>query len=375
MITASSSIGTSVEAMKNGAYDYLVKPFNADELTIIVKRALEYRMLRREIDQQKVGFGLKNLIGHSNAAESLANLIKTVSASQATTVLLCGESGTGKDMAAKIIHNESPRAGRPFMNITCTALQDTLLESELFGHEKGSFTDAKVQKKGLIELANGGTVFMDEIGDMSPSIQAKILRLLDEKTFRRVGGTQDIKVDIRLIAATNRNLEKLIQETKFREDLYYRLNVITIHIPPLRERREDIGLLVRHFLKLLGGHADSTSANLSEETLRKLQNYDWPGNIRELKNVIERALILGSNSTIGPDDIILGRISGPTPNEKCSIPLPANGINLQEVEKDLLVQALERTGGNQTKAGELLGMTRDQIHYRMEKFGLIPSTS
>jgi transcriptional regulator with GAF, ATPase, and Fis domain len=257
------------------------------------------------------------------------------------------------------------------MNITCTALQDTLLESELFGHEKGSFTDAKAQKKGLFELAHGGTVFLDEIGDMSPTLQAKLLRALEERAFRRIGGTQDIKVDVRVIAATNRNLEKAIEEKRFREDLYYRLNVITIDVPPLRDRRDDIPLLVDHFFRHFLKEFRRGAADLSGEAVQKLTGYEWPGNVRELRNVLERAVLLGVGPLIGAEDIALGRVTAAPDRDRRLLSLPQKGIKFDDLEKDLVVQALERTGGNQTKAGELLGMTRDQIHYRMEKFGLV----
>jgi DNA-binding NtrC family response regulator len=374
LITAYSTVDTAVEAMKLGAYDYIAKPFNMDELVLGVKRALEASALRRavaeEARERKARFGIHTLVGRSPAMQEILGLVRKVSHSQATTVLVRGESGTGKDVIAKAIHYESSRSEKPFMNITCTALQDTLLESELFGHEKGAFTDAKTQKKGLFELADGGTVFLDEIGDMSPMLQAKLLRALEEKAFRRIGGTQDIHIDVRVIAATNRNLEKAIEEKKFREDLYYRLNVITIDVPPLRERREDIPLLVEHFLKQFAADFRRGVLHVGPEALRKLEAYDWPGNVRELRNVIERAVLLGSGPAISEDDIVLGRSSAPAEAGRRLFTLPPKGIRLDELERDLVVQALERTGGNQTRAGELLGLTRDQIHYRMVKFGL-----
>jgi DNA-binding NtrC family response regulator len=374
MITAFSSVETAVEAMRLGAYDYVAKPFNLDELSITVSRALEASRLRKEsgdrVREQKASFGLHNLIGKSGPMKEIGALVRKVSQSQATTVLIRGESGTGKDLIAKAIHYESARADKPFMNITCTALQDTLLESELFGHEKGSFTDAKAQKKGLFELAHGGTVFLDEIGDMSPTLQAKLLRVLEEKAFRRIGGTVDIKVDVRVIAATNKQLEKAIEEKKFREDLYYRLNIITVDVPSLRERRDDIPLLVEHFLKRFGAEFRKPSSQVSDGALAKLKGYDWPGNVRELRNVIERAVLLGGDR-LDAEDILLGRAAPPPEPGKKLFTLPAKGFKLEELERDLVTQALERTGGNQTKAGELLGMTRDQIHYRMEKFNLL----
>jgi DNA-binding NtrC family response regulator len=376
IITAYSTVDTAVEAMRLGAYDYVSKPFDMDELAITVKRALEASTLRREVQsrvrEEKARFGIHNLVGKSRPMQEIGELVRKVSQSQASTVLIRGESGTGKDVIARAIHFESGRADKPFMNITCTALQDTLLESELFGHEKGAFTDAKNQKKGLFELANNGTVFLDEIGDMSPTLQAKVLRALEERAFRRVGGSQDIKVDVRIIAATNRPLEKLIEEKKFREDLYYRLNIITIDVPPLRERRQDIPLLVDHFLKRFATEFRKSVNDISGEALRKLEAYEWPGNVRELKNVIERAVLLGSGPVVAAEDLTMGRSSVATPEkDKKLFSLPAKGFKFDELEKDIVLQALERTGWNQTRAGELLGMTRDQIHYRMEKFGLL----
>ncbi len=376
VITAYSTVDSAVEAMKLGAYDYVAKPFNMDDLAITVKRALEASALTREVTdharEQKARHGLHNLVGRAKSIQEITNLVRKVVRSEASTVLIRGESGTGKDVIAKALHYESSRAERPFMNITCTALQDTLLESELFGHEKGSFTDAKVLKKGLFEMANGGTVFLDEIGDMSPTLQSKLLRALEERAFRRIGGTQDIKVDVRVIAATNRNLEKAIEEKRFREDLYYRLNIITIDVPSLRDRREDVPLLVDHFLKHFAKEFRKEVRDVSGEAMQKLMAHDWPGNVRELKNVIERAVLLGSGPVIGADDIAPGRmVATPTGKDKRLLSLPQKGLSLDELEKDLVMQALDRTGRNQTKAGELLGMTRDQVHYRMEKYGLL----
>ncbi len=374
IITAYSSVDTAVEAMRLGAYDYIAKPFNMEEMTLTVKRALETSALRREVRDHtrdlQTRFGLHNLVGGSPAMLRVLALVKKVSQSGATTVLVRGESGTGKDLIAKAIHYESDRAERPFMNITCTALQDTLLESELFGHERGSFTDAKLQKKGLFELADGGTIFMDEIGDMSPTLQAKLLRALEEKAFRRIGGIQDIRVNVRVIAATNQDLEKLIAEKKFREDLFYRLNVISIEAPHVRNRREDIPLLVEHFLGHFSREFKKAPRKVSDDAMARLTTYDWPGNVRELKNVIERAVLLGSESTLGVEDITLGRAGAQPGKGSRLMALPSQGIRFDDLEKDLVIQSLERAGGNQTKAGELLGMTRDQVRYRIEKFGL-----
>jgi transcriptional regulator with PAS, ATPase and Fis domain len=303
--------------------------------------------------------------------EDVRTLVLKIAQSPAAMVLARGESGTGKDLIAKAIHAESSRVDEPFVNVTCTALQETLLESELFGHEKGSFTDAKALKKGLFEMAHLGTVLLDEIGDMGLTLQGKLLRVLEERAFKRLGGTRDVLVDVRVIASTNRNLELLIEEKKFREDLYYRLNAITIDVPPLRERREDIAPLADHFRKQFALEFRKDADGISDQALQKLEGYDWPGNVRELKNVIERATLLGARPTISPDDIILGRPAALHDQGSRLLPLPKTGIKFDDLEKDLVVQALERAEGNQTKAAQLLGMTREKIHYRMEKYGLL----
>src|SRR3989304_1543649 len=377
IITAYSTIDTAVEAMKVGAYDYISKPFNMEELIIGVKRALEATSLKREmhdiVTEQKSKFGLQNLVGVSQPMLDIFELIKKIAKSDATTVLLRGESGTGKDLIARAIHYESARSDKPFMTITCTALQDTLLESELFGHEKGSFTDAKIQKKGLFELASGGKIFRDEIGDMPPPLQAKVLRVLEEKAFKRIGGTVDIKIDVRIIAATNRDLEKAVDEKKFRDDLYYRLNVVPMYIPPLRERRKDIPLLIDHFIGYSNREFRKSVKGVSDVAMEKLKNYVWPGNIRELRNAIERATLLGTGEIISADDLVLGTDIRKSDTEKGKhiFKLPQEGTVIDEVEKDLVVQALERSGYNQTRAAKLLGITRDKLRYRMEKFGLL----
>ncbi|OHB77080.1 MAG: Fis family transcriptional regulator [Planctomycetes bacterium RBG_16_59_8] len=375
IVTAFSTVETAVDAMKLGAYDYIVKPFNMDELVITVRRALETTTLKRDISnivrERKDTFGLSNLIGKSKKMQEIFDLVRKIAKSEATTILLRGESGTGKDVVARAIHYESNRANKPFMTITCTALQETLLESELFGHEKGSFTDAKSQKKGLFELAHLGTVFLDEIGDMAPTLQAKLLRALEEKAFKRIGGTVDIKVDVRVIATTNRDLEKAIDEGNFREDLYYRLNVIQIYIPPLRERIEDVSLLADFFIRHFNTEFRRNVAPPDEQIAKKLMQYEWPGNVRELRNTIERSMLLSSSDRITEDDIILGRQVINTPSQRPIFQLPPNGVVIEELERNLVEQALHRTSGNQTKAAELLGITRDQLRYRMEKFKLM----
>ena len=376
IITPATSVDRAVEAMKLGAVDYVSKPFNLDDVTLTVKRALEAAELRRVVSlharEHKARYGVENLVGGSSAMQAVRALIEKVARSQTAMVLARGESGTGKDLVAKAIHAESSRADKPFVNITCTALQDSLLESELFGHEKGSFTDAKTLKKGLLELAHGGTVLLDEIGDMSPALQGKLLRVLEEKTFRRIGGTQDIRVDVRIVAATHVNLEQLIEEKRFREDLYYRLNAITIDVPPLRERRDDIAALAEHFTKHFARELRREVSGLAPAALQKLKAYEWPGNVRELKNVIERGVLLGTSRALGADDIVVGRPGAAQAEAgKRLLILPQHGLDLVELDRDLVVQALERVGGNQTKAADLLGLTRDKIHYRMQKYGLL----
>ena len=372
MITAHSSVDTAVEAMKLGAHDYLTKPFNLDELVLSVRRAMETTALRRDAGERlreaKSRFGFANVIGTSKRMKEIVALARKVARSEATTVLLRGESGAGKDVIARAIHYESARASAAFMNITCTALPDTLLESELFGHERGAFTDAKNQKKGLFELADGGTLSLDEIGDMSPSLQAKLLRVLEEKKFRRVGGTEDVKIDVRVIAATNRDLDKAIRERTFREDLFYRLNIIPIDLPPLRDRPEDIPALVDHFLAHFSREFKKSFKSVTPGAMARLKAHPWPGNVRELRNALERACLLAGGDVIDETDLLLGR-PGPAGGSE-PFALPPGGVVMEELEKSLVVQALERSAGNQTKAATLLGLSRDQLRYRMEKHGL-----
>jgi transcriptional regulator with GAF, ATPase, and Fis domain len=281
--------------------------------------------------------------------------------------LLTGESGTGKDLVAKVIHYTSARASRPFMNITCSALPEQLLESELFGHERGAFTDARMQKRGLLESADGGTVFLDEIGEMVPALQAKLLRFLEEKSFKRVGGATDIRVDVRVVAATNRDLEAEVEKGRFRSDLFYRLNVLPIRLPALREHADDVPTLVGFFIDNFNREFKKKILGVTPAAQAVLQGYGWPGNVRELRNVVERAMLLAEGERLEPRDfgaLVSGRSSADL------FDLPAAGVNLEELERSLVSQALKRSGGNQTKAAGLLGMNRDQIRYRIEKFGL-----
>jgi DNA-binding NtrC family response regulator len=372
LLTAHSSVEIAVEAMKLGAYHYANKPFDVDEVALLVERALETTRLRREVRTLRASqarpYSLDRIVGESQPVVAMRALLQKIAASPASTVLLTGESGTGKDLAAKVIHYTSSRAGQPFMNITCSALPDTLLESELFGHERGSFTGADRQKRGLIEMSDGGTVFLDEIGEMVPALQAKLLRFLEEKTFKRVGGTQDLRVDVRVIAATNRNLEDEVRKGHFREDLYYRLNVLPIAIPPLRMRATDIPLLVHFYVDSYNTEFRKRIRRVSTEAMARLRAHPWPGNVRELRNAVERAMLLVEGEELTPEHFQVSTTSLTRLGE--GVELPVAGVNLEQLERSLVVQALERSGWNQTRAASLLGLNRDQIRYRIEKFKL-----
>jgi DNA-binding NtrC family response regulator len=369
LMTAFSTVENAVEAMRLGAYHYVNKPFNLDEVALLVEKALETSSLRREVralrSSQGRDYSIEAIIGASPAMTSVKSLIARVAKSPASTVLLTGETGTGKDLAAKALHYNRDRASRAFVNITCSALPEHLLESELFGHERGAFTDARQQKRGLLETADGGTVFLDEIGEMTPGLQAKLLRFLEEKTFKRVGGLTDVRVDVRVVAATNRDLEKDVKTGKFREDLFYRLQVMPITLPPLRERRGDVLLLANFYIDQFNREFRKKIRGLSAAAASLLEHYQWPGNVRELRNAIERAMLLVDRSYLEPDDFSLRRTVSPV-----EFVLPPEGVKLEDVERQLLVQALERASGNQTQAAQLLGINRDQVRYRIEKFGL-----
>ena len=376
LLTAHSSVEIAVEAMKEGAYHYANKPFNLDEIAILVQQALETTQLRREVRalraSQAQPYSFDRIVGEGPSVTAVKALLRKVASSPASTVLLTGESGTGKDLAAKVLHYNSARASKPFMNITCSALPEALMESELFGHERGAFTGADRQKRGLFETADGGTVFLDEIGEMVPGLQAKLLRFLEEKTFKRVGGSVDIKVDVRVVAATNRNLQEEVKQGKFREDLFYRLNVLPIALPPLRDRADDIPRLVAFYVDAYNTEFKKHIRGVSEEAMAKLRSHAWPGNIRELRNAIERAMLL----TDSPQLELADFVTGGTPGIRLGgqVDLPAAGIDLDQLERSLVLQALERTGWNQTKTGALLGLNRDQVRYRIEKFNLERNT-
>jgi DNA-binding NtrC family response regulator len=376
MLTAHSSIEHAVNAMREGAYHYAGKPIDLEELTLTARRALETTALRREVRRLRatraVPPSVDRIIGESRAMRDAKALLARIATSPASTVLITGESGTGKDLAAQAIHSASDRAGALFLNITCSALPTALLESELFGHERGAFTDARTRKTGLLEHAHGGTVFLDEIGEMEGALQAKLLRFLEEKAFRRVGGTADFRADVRVIAATNVDLREAVRRGTFREDLYYRLAVLTVQMPPLRERTGDVELLVKYFIDHFNREFGKKVKGISEQALRPLHQHSWPGNVRELRNAVERAILLSDKEHLGAEDF--GMIATGTVDAS-GFRLPPGGIDFRELEKSLVKQALERSGGNQTQAAALLGMNRDQIRYRIEKFALASKTT
>jgi len=373
LMTAYSSVQKAVEAMRRGAFTYVNKPFDADEMVVNVRSALETTRLRREVHalrrlQEEQGLGA--VIGDSPQMREIAELLRTLASSRANTVLLLGESGTGKGLLANALHKSSERKDKPFLTITCTAIPETLLESELFGHERGAFTDAKTAKPGLFEVADGGTVFLDEIGDMPLGLQAKLLSVLEDKRFKRLGGVSDIEVDIRVVAATNRDLDALVKDGSFRLDLFYRLNTFPIRIPPLRERVEDIPILAALFLDRFNREFNKSIVGIDDDAMRVLQAHAWPGNVRELKNALERAMILGRGPTLTRRDFAfsLGDPADAAASGRL-LTLPEDGLNMEELERDLVRQALERSNGVQSQAAQLLGMTRDQIRYRIEKYG------
>jgi two-component system response regulator PilR (NtrC family) len=382
MVTAFASTETAIEALRMGAYDYIHKPFNVDELKIVVLGALERRRLKRENVLLKRALGerhqFSNIIGRSEAMIAVFELIETI-AQTTSTVLVTGESGTGKELAARAIHFNSARKERPFVAVNCGALTETLLESELFGHVRGAFTGAATNKKGLIEVADRGTIFLDEIGEMSPLMQVKLLRVLQERVFRRVGGTDEISADIRIIAATNRDLGQMVSENRFREDLYYRINVIPLHLPPLRERGEDIPILAEHFVTRFAAELGKPIQGLAAESLSLLVQYHWPGNIRELENAMERAVALERSPVVLPPSLpnaVRAAGGGPAPvdNGLEADTLPDSGFDLErhvrEIERQYITEALRRTDGVKVKAAELLGMSFRSFRYYAKKYGL-----
>ena len=375
VITGYATVSTAVDAMKAGAYDYLMKPFNGTEVLMLLKRVMELQDLQAENSQLKrtlhQRYGYENLIGSSEGIQKVCSLIEKVAETD-STILILGESGTGKELVARTIHYNSPRKNKPLIPINCGAIPETMLESELFGHEKGAFTGASATRIGRFELADGGTIFLDEIGDMSPTLQVKLLRVLQQREFERVGGVRTIKVDVRIIAATNIDLEHAVHEGKFREDLYYRLNVIPVVIPPLRERADDIPLLMDHFLSHFNKSKKRDIKGFSPAAMDILISYPWPGNIRELENLVERLIILKGNGTICPDDLPDKFISHTLNNEGAlHITLPETGVNLKDVveefENNLILQAMQKAQGVKNKAAQLLSLNRTTLVEKLKK--------
>jgi len=376
MMTAYSGVEDAVEAIKLGAFDYISKPFDMPLLLLTIEKGLETTRLRREVralqEQQHQRFGGDRIIGQHPSMQQLFDMINKISQSGASTIFLRGETGTGKDLVARVIHHNSDRASAPFTNITCTAISESLLESELFGHERGAFTDAKTQKKGLFEIADGGTVFLDEVGDMPLGLQAKLLRFLEERIFRRVGGTKEISVDVRVIAATNCDLEQAIRDGRFRQDLLFRLNVVPIYLPPLRERGEDIHHLATYFVMTFAQEFKKRITSIDDASMAKLKEYSWPGNVREIRNVCERAVLLCKSDVLYPGDVIVGRSQHPaTTAAELFYTLPPGGVDFFDLEEHLLKQSLAKTNSNQTQAAKLLKLSRDTFRYRLEKHGLL----
>jgi DNA-binding NtrC family response regulator len=373
VMTAYGTAETAVLARKLGAEAYVLKPFDVDEVRIVIRDALATRDLREENvrlrREMKERFGLGSLVGVSTAMASLFEMVRAI-APATSTVLISGESGTGKELVARAIHALSPRSARPFVSVNCGALPDTLLESELFGHMKGAFTDAHATKKGLFEAAHGGTLFLDEVGETSPAMQVKLLRALQDRRIRRVGGNDEIEVDVRVIAATNAPLDQLVREKRFREDLFYRLQVIPVHAPPLRERREDIPVLAEHFLQRFAREMGKRVVKVSDEAMEILKRHPWPGNVRELENVIERAVALETTEAVLPERLPEGLRSPATPAAAVVLgPGFDLDAHLQAVEAGLLRQALEESGGERGEAARRLGVTARQLRYLLQKHG------
>jgi len=371
MLTAHGNVQTAVEAMKAGASEYLTKPFDLEELRLSIEKALQMSALAAEVDRLREeldrDWDVDGIVAADPIMLDMLETVRKVGATSAT-VMLYGESGTGKELVARAIHRLSSRGTKPFISISAGALPETLLESELFGYEKGAFTGAMTAKPGRFEMANGGTLFLDEIGDISPGVQVKLLRVLQERTFERLGGTRSIEVDVRVISATNRDLQQLIADGAFREDLYYRLNVVPLTIPPLRKRPADIPLLVAHFLEKYGAGKRTMTASAMEA----LVGYQWPGNVRELENTIERVVILSHGDTIDAEDLpaeVRAGVSVCDAGSRCFV-LPDGGLDLEEVELDLVRQALDRSGGSVPQAAKLLGLTTRTLEGRMERYGL-----
>jgi DNA-binding NtrC family response regulator len=375
LMTAFGSVTTAVEAMKSGAFDYVQKPFEIEEMEVKIEKALEMKRLKNELDYlrgtQHDIYEFERIVGSSPALQRVLDIVKKVAKSN-TTVLIRGETGTGKELIAGATHHNSLRNTRNFVKVNCAALQENLLESELFGHEKGAFTGADKQRIGRFEQADGGTLFLDEIGDMSPSTQAKILRVLQEHEFERLGGTRTLRVDVRLIAATNRDLPAMVQSGHFREDLYYRLNVVSIEMPPLRERKDDILPLATSFIRKFAAELKKKIDGLEPEAQKLLMRYNWPGNIRELENTIERGILLAEGRAIAPGDLRLGEVamSGGRNDHGAIVKIPPTGIPLEEVERHALTEALKMSNWVQKDAAELLSISPRVMNYKIKTLGI-----
>jgi len=371
MLTAHGNVAQAVEAMKAGASEYLTKPFDLEELKLAIEKALSYSDLANEVERLREELGkeydVQGIVASDQRMIDVLDTVRKVAPTTAT-VIVYGESGTGKELIARALHNLSERATKPFISVSAGALPETLLESELFGYEKGAFTGAVTAKPGRFEMANGGTLFLDEIGDISPATQVKLLRVLQERTFERLGGTRPIEIDVRVVAATNQDLQQLIADGDFREDLFYRLNVVPVTLPPLRQRAGDIPLLVAHFLEKV----EAGSKKITPDAMQALVNYQWPGNIRELENTIERVVILSHADELGVEDMPAEVRAGMSPTQRMAhgFELPEDGIDLEEVELDLIRQALDRTGGSAPKAAKLLGLTPKTLEARTQRLGL-----
>ncbi|MBI4399063.1 MAG: sigma-54-dependent Fis family transcriptional regulator [Candidatus Omnitrophica bacterium] len=385
LITANEDIRSAVECMRAGAYNYLHKPFEFEELRLNIEKAVEGRRLKKRMtdleSQERGKYDFHNIIAESRGMKAVLDIVRRVAESEASTILLTGESGTGKDLIAKTIHYAGSRSGRPFVSINCAAIPETLLESELFGFEKGAFTDARQSKKGLVEEASHGTLFLDEIGDMPRELQAKLLHLMDQKKFRKVGGLKEIESDIRILAATHRDLKVEVAEGRFRQDLFYRLHVLPITIPPLRERKEDIPALVHFFMDHFNREFKKSIDDISEEAMEVLVGYEWPGNVRELRNIIERMMILNRDEQIQLKHLPLEIYSETCVKEPSHfrsaavatslvIPPELMGAPLETIEKHVLLLTLEKTKWNQSRAAKILGIGRDALRYKIQKLGL-----
>ena len=400
MITADPQLEDVKTALKLGAYDFVGKPLDFDELSVAVKNALETTRLRSEVEslrgEVRRRAGYHNVVGVSQKMAELLGFVSKIATSEATTILVQGESGTGKDLIAKAIHYQSRRQEKAFVAINCSAIPETLMEAELFGHEKGAFTDAKAMKKGLFEMADGGTLFLDEIGELSPLLQAKLLRVLEDQLIRRVGGVRDMQVDVRVIAASNRDLERAVRDNHFRQDLYYRLAIISIFLPPLRDRKDDVLPLVEYFIDRYNRKFRKSVKGISDESRRLMMKYDWPGNVRELKNAVERAMILEDADHLNAEFLpfaVAQQQSAYTAFESSSgnnggsgtsvqlsngrslpkLQIPDGGTSLEEIERALVEMAMAQASGNQTHAARLLDISRDALRYKLKKFGLIHS--